>query len=155
MNSQELARLPLFEGLTPEQLAALAPLFRRETFPASATMFNQGDRASDMYVVEAGEVVIRFFPYDGGSLDIETIRPGGLLGWSAAIGRADYTSAAVCLSAVRALAIKGRDLRRVMRADKNLRAVLSERIARIVAHRLEYFHVQLDKFFDGEENAEN
>ncbi len=155
MDSQELARLSLFEGLTPEQLTALALLFRRETFPVGATIFNQGDRASDLYVVEAGEVVIRFFPYDGGSLDIETIRPGGLLGWSAAIGRADYTSAAVCLSAVQALAIKGRDLRRVMRADKSLRALLSERLARLLANRLGHFHAQLDKFFDGEENAEN
>ena len=154
MDSKELARMPLFDGLTPEQLDTLAPLFRREAFPSGQAIFKQADRASDLYLIEAGEVVIRFFPYDGGSMDIETIHPGGLIGWSAAIGRSEYTSSAICLSEVQALGIKGRDLRRTMRVDKKLRALLSERMARIVAHRLDYFHIQLNNFFDGDDEAE-
>jgi len=151
MDTHDLAQFSLFASLTPEQLGVLAPLFRRETHAAGEVLFNQSDRASDLYIIETGEIVLRHRPYDGGVLDIETIKSGGLVGWSAVIGRAEYTSGAICLTPVQAIAIKGRDLRRVMRADKELRATLTEGMARIVAHRLDHFDDQLDKFFDGEE----
>jgi CRP-like cAMP-binding protein len=155
MDTHELAQFSLFDGLTPEQLHLLAPLFRRESFEAGATILKQGERAANLYMLETGEVVIRYRPYDGGSMDLETIKPAGLLGWSAAIGRSEYTSSAICLTPVTVIAIQGRDLRRLMRADKKLRALLSKRMASLVANRLSYFHVQLNKFFDGEEGAED
>ncbi len=151
MDTYDLAQFSLFANLTADQRGVLAPLFRRETYATGEVLFKQNDKATDLYIIETGEIVLRYRPYDGGLLDIETIKSGGLVGWSAVIGRSEYTSAAICLTPVQAIAIKGRDLRRVMRADKNLRATLTEGMARIVAHRIDHFDTQLDKFFDGEE----
>ncbi len=151
---EELAGLSLFEGLGRKQLETLAPLFWREAFSAGENVFAQGSEARNIYILESGKVVIRFRPDDGGSLDIETIRPGGVFGWSAALGRPAYTSSAICLTPVRAMATRGSDLRRVMRTDKELGLVLLERMAQVVAHRLEGFRVQLAKLFNVEVEAE-
>ena len=150
MIADDLTSLPLFEGFTQRQLAALAPIFWRERLTAEQHVFAQGQPANNIYVLEGGSVVIRFFPYDGGSFDIETIQPGGVFGWSAALGRPHYTSAAICLTDAQVIAARGSDLRRVMWIDKELGAQLLDRMAQIVAHRLESFRTQLVKLMHEE-----
>ncbi|MEW5989435.1 MAG: cyclic nucleotide-binding domain-containing protein, partial [Chloroflexota bacterium] len=99
---------PLFDGLTPAQVTKLAAWLEPASFAAGETIFNERERAERLYVVEGGEVAIRYRPEDGGGyLTIATVRPGGVCGWSAALGRARYTSAAVCLTDVQALAMRG------------------------------------------------
>ncbi|MBI5714015.1 MAG: cyclic nucleotide-binding domain-containing protein [Chloroflexi bacterium] len=152
MLTEELSHLPLFKELTQEQLNKIAPVFWRITLAAGETIFSQGDEARSVYVIESGEVVLRFFPEDGGSVDIETITKDGVFGWSAALGRQHYTSSAICLSPIKAIATNGNDLRRVMRSDKELSAVLIERMAQVVAHRLHSFRTQIHALLEKEEN---
>jgi len=152
MFAEELSHFPLFKDLTHEQINKLAPIFWRVTLAVGETIFSQGDEARSLYVLESGEVVLRFFPEDGGSLDIEKIAKDGVFGWSAALGRPHYTSSAICLSAVKAIATNGMDFRRVMRSDKELSAVLIERMAQVVAHRLQSFRTQIHALLEKEEN---
>ena len=152
MLKEEIARFPLFKDLTQDQLKKIAPVFWRVTLAAGETIFSQGDEARSVYVIESGEVVLRFFPEDGGSVDIETITQDGVFGWSAALGRAQYTSSAICLTPIKAIATNGTDLRRVMRGDKELSAVLIERMAQVVAHRLQSFRTQIHALLEKEEN---
>ncbi|HLF26274.1 MAG TPA: cyclic nucleotide-binding domain-containing protein [Anaerolineae bacterium] len=147
MLTQELARLPLFKGFQVRHLEQLAPLFHRVHFRAGTKVFNEGDRASELYLVEAGEVAIRLRPHDGGVLELSTAQPGSIFGWSAALNRLRYTSSAVCLTDVQALAIGGDDLREAMRADPELQALLFERLAQTVASRFESIRTQLVKLF--------
>lgn len=152
MLTEEIAHFPLFKDLTQEQLKKIAPVFWRITLAAGETIFSQGDEARSVYVIESGEVVLRFFPEDGGSVDIETITKDGVFGWSAALGRPHYTSSAICLAPIKAIATNGNDLRRVMRSDKELSAVLIERMAQVVAHRLQSFRTQIHALLEKEEN---
>jgi SulP family sulfate permease len=147
MRVEELTGVSLFEGLRPEQLATLAPLFRRVSLPAGYTVFAEGDVASELYVLESGEVAIRLTPYDGGSLHIATIRPGGALGWSAALGQLRYTASAVCRTEAQVLAIRGSDLLRVMHTDPELGSLLFERMAQIVVSRFDGLRAQLMRLF--------
>ena len=80
MKLEELGSIPLFAGLSPSQLARPAELFEVIAFPAGTAIFTAGDRADRFYVVQSGVVIIRFHPYDGGSLDIATIERGGAFG---------------------------------------------------------------------------
>ncbi len=128
--------MSLFDGLTPDQLARLAPLFGHATFGAGETMFSEGDPARTLYVLENGEAVIRFRPDDGGCLTIATIRAGDVCGWSAALNRSCYTASAVCLTDVQALSIRSGDLRAVIQTDPELGVLLLGRLASTVATRL-------------------
>lgn len=59
VNAAELLRsIPLFEGLTEEDLQALAASVAPRSFKAGQMIFNQGDRGSEMYIVAEGHVNI-------------------------------------------------------------------------------------------------
>ena len=137
MKPNELASLPLFAGLSPEQLARLAHLFGSFSFTAGTQIFEAGDRASKLYILQSGEVAILYRPYDGGSIDLATIQPGGAFGWSAAFRRASYTSAAACRTDVVTLAIEAADLHRIMRDDPQLANILLERTAQMAGSRFD------------------
>lgn len=135
MQPEELAEeFLLFRGLAPEQLAYLAPLFSHATFSEGETIFAQGDPAETVYVLEYGQVALRFQPEDGGSLAVATIHRGHVFGWSAVLGRPDYTSSAVCLARSCAAAVKGERLRALIRVQPEL-SILLGRMALTVADR--------------------
>ena len=154
MQASELPAFPIFHGLTQRQLDLLAPMFWRASLPGGQLVFSQGDPANDIYLLESGEVALRFFPYDGGSLDIETIQPGGVFGWSAALGRPVYTSAAICVTDVRVIATRGIELCRLMRKDNRLGVLLLDRMSQVVAHRFESFRAQLTRLLRTEDEAD-
>jgi CRP-like cAMP-binding protein len=144
---EDLAALALFEGLSREQLAKLAPLFRRVSLTAGQSVFAAGDSAREMYVIESGEVCLWINPDDGGCLEIGRIRPSGMLGRSAMLGRPAYSASAECVTDTRLLAVRGRAVRRILRADPALGHLLLERLARIGNNRSTGWHAQLMKLF--------
>ncbi len=137
MPTEALASLPLFAGLGANQLARLGELFELVAYPAGSEIFVAGDRASRLYIVRSGEVLIRYQPYDGGSLDIATIQPGGAFGWSAALKRSYYTSSALARTEVQVLTIDAHDLHQIMAEDPEIGSVLLERAALIAGSRLD------------------
>jgi CRP-like cAMP-binding protein len=53
-----LRSIPLFEGLTDDDLQALASALKPRTFRAGEMIFAQGDAGNAMYIVESGDVNI-------------------------------------------------------------------------------------------------
>ncbi|MFA6985253.1 MAG: DUF1003 domain-containing protein [Arenimonas sp.] len=53
-----LRSIPLFEGLSEEDLAALGGALERRPFAAGTMIFAQGDSGSSMYIVETGDINI-------------------------------------------------------------------------------------------------
>jgi uncharacterized membrane protein len=53
-----LSKIPLFEHVAPEDIAALAPRFGEQPFAAGAEVFRQGSEGSTLYIVEEGAVDI-------------------------------------------------------------------------------------------------
>jgi CRP-like cAMP-binding protein len=137
MQTETLASLPLFAGLEAHHLQRLAQLFTVSDYAAGVLIFAAGGRADHLYIVQAGEVVIRYQPHDGGSLDIATIRAGEAFGWSAALKRPYYTASAVSVTAVQALTIRARELHRVMASDPQIGSVLLERATRMAGTRVD------------------
>jgi CRP-like cAMP-binding protein len=150
MFEDELTRRPFFEGLSPAQLSRLGPLFSKLVFEAGDQIFAAGDFADVVYLVEEGRVAIRFPPQDGGWLTIATVLPGGVVGWSAALGRPRYTSSAVCLDKVRALALRGSELRELIHSDPGLGVALLSRLAETIAERVNGVQAQLTRIIHDE-----
>ena len=134
---EALSAFPLFAGLSPLQLERLAPLLVMENYPAGSEIFAAGDRASRLFILHTGVVVIRYKPYDGDALDLTTIHPGGAFGWSAALRRSYYTCAAVARTEVRVLVIRAHDLHQRMAQDPELSGVLLERAAQMASSRFD------------------
>ena len=147
-----LAQNPFFCDFTPVQWQVLAGLFTAVSFQAGQQVFGQGDPASWVYVLEAGEVVLRLQPEDGGCLTIAQIGSQGIVGWSAVLGRARYSSGAVCLQDVRALAARGCDVRGLMASEPDLGRLLLGRMAQTVAGRTDEKHSALTRVIQAEMN---
>jgi CRP/FNR family cyclic AMP-dependent transcriptional regulator len=138
-----LSNLPLFEGLSPDQVALLKPLFVTCDFFADTIIFKQGEPAENLYIVLTGEVVVSYKPEDGPALIVTRVQPGGVVGWSAALRSRNYTSAAYTAMYSRLLRVRGVDLRLVCEQDPILGQLLLDRLASLITERLHSTHSQV------------
>lgn len=130
----------LFQGLSEEQLALLKPLFSPCDCYAGSKIFEQGDPAESLYVVVVGDVVVNFKPDDGPAIAVAHVKAGEVVGWSAALGSRRYTSEAVCETYTQLLRIAGDDLRRLCSTHPETGVVLLDRLAAVIAERLNSTH---------------
>ncbi|HZW02677.1 MAG TPA: Crp/Fnr family transcriptional regulator [Anaerolineaceae bacterium] len=136
MFRQDLFQLPLFQGLSPEQVQQMLPLLEVCPFQSGQVVFDQGQPAEYLFVLGAGEVRVDHKPYDGPPLTVARIRVGDVFGWSAAMGRSEYTSQAVAVSDCQTFRMRGESLRRLCEYDPETGSLLLERLAAVIAERL-------------------
>lgn len=135
--------LAFMNGFSPEELQALRPLFQAVYLPVGAVLFEQGDPATQFFIVSEGEVMIRYKPEDGPALILTRVRKDGVAGWSAAIGSPVYTSSALCAVESQLLCVRSEDLRRFYEVQPSLAQQLLERLAQGIADRLHSTYPQI------------
>jgi len=143
MFRQEYAHFAIFEGLNPQQIQALSPFLEEVRYPSGTVIFQQGNLADALCIVLEGEVQIRYKPYDGPSLVVARISPGGVCGWSAVLGRDVYTSSAVAKTDVVAYRLKRACLQTLCERNPDLGRVWLERLASVIAERLRNTHISI------------
>lgn len=143
MSKDSLEQFPLFDGFTEEQVALLRPLFVPNECHAGTVLFEQGDPAVYFYLMVSGEVAIHYRPEDDQDIVITRIKPGGMVGWSAVIGRRSYTSAAICTEYSQLLRVRGSDLQTLCSQHPETGNQFVDQMADVVAQRLESSHPQL------------
>lgn len=135
MNLDRYGHLSFFSGLSAGEIDHLSPYFAPQSWVAGTAIFAQGDYAEFLYLVTRGEVVIHYKPEDGPPMTITRVQPGGLFGWSAAMGNPAYTSGAVCALDSEVLRIRGADLRLLCEKHPDLGKIILERLSGIIAER--------------------
>lgn len=75
-----LQTIALFDGMTAEDLAALAAALKVREFGAGEAIFAQGDAGSAMYIVASGAVNIHLAPAASNRISLEDLGPGGFFG---------------------------------------------------------------------------
>lgn len=143
MTGDIFEQLPLFCDLTPEQILLLRPLFILCDCYTGTVLFDQGDPAEFIYLVVAGEVIIRYKPEDGAVITVARVKPGGVVGWSAALGNRVYTSAATCSDCAQLVRVRARDLRRLYEQYPDTGILILDRLASVIAERLHHTHAQV------------
>ncbi len=135
--------MPIFRGLDEMQLKFLDPYVELCHFAPGQVIFDQGQAAAYMYILRQGEVIIQYKPYDAPLLTVTHIEPGGVFGWSAALGRAEYTSAAMAVLDSEAYQLRGEGLSRICDQDPEAGVVILGRLASVIAERLQSTHAQI------------
>jgi len=143
MFGQALVELSLFENLTPDQMKRIEGMTEILPISQGQTIFEQGEKARYLYVLISGEVIIRFKPYDGSAITVARINPGGVFGWSAALGRAIYTSAAFSMVDSTALRFSGKELQGLCDCDPDIGTILLQRLANIITERIKNTQPQI------------
>lgn len=135
MKSENLGDLAFFEGLGAADLRLLAPFFAPQAYESEMSVFDQGDRADFLYLVVKGEVVIHYKPDDGPMMIVTRVPPGGVFGWSAAMGNPVYTSGADCAHGTATVRIRGSDLRMLCKKHPAVGKIILDRLAAVIAER--------------------
>jgi CRP-like cAMP-binding protein len=143
MFKQDVAELPLFKGLSLPQLELLATLVYPMEWKAGETIFYQGDPALHLYILMRGEVALDFKTYDGVLIGIGQILPGGVFGWSAALGRDCYTANATAVRDITALRLLGTDLHILCEEHPETGIILLDHLADLIAEKANATHDQV------------
>jgi CRP-like cAMP-binding protein len=143
MSGNLLDNLRLFDSFSAQERDCLRPLFLFSFMPAGTLLFEQGDQAEYLYIVADGEIIIRYKPDDGPSLELTRVHKEGVVGWSAVIGNSIYTSSAVCATQSQLLRVRSQDLRRFSETYPLTASLLLEQLATVIAERLRHNHPQI------------
>jgi CRP-like cAMP-binding protein len=134
-------------ALGPETQARLAGLARIEHAPAGQVLLREGEHTEDFSIVMSGRVALRMLVPERGMATILTVEPGDILGWSALLPPHRATSHAFAIEDTTLLALRGEDLRAMLRADHALAANVYPRVLQAVARRLAATRFQLLDLF--------
>jgi len=135
MTLELLKELSFFAGLSKEDLEHLSPYFSYQSFRAGQEIFAQDELAEYLYLVIVGCVIIKFKPDDGPPMKVAHIKPGGVFGWSAAMGNVTYTSGAECVDDCNTLKMRGSDIRKLRKKYPDLGQALLDRLASVISER--------------------
>jgi hypothetical protein len=127
--------LPLFGGLSPEQVGRLAGVCTVSTFAPGTVIFREGETDRDMHVVLRGEVAIRVA---GVSLPVATLGEGECLGEMSLLTAGPHSATATARTAVETAVLGHLDLAELIRQRpdiglhlyRNLAAGLGEKLRR-------------------------
>lgn len=132
-----------FRGLAPRDVALLAGCASNVRFAADELVFREGDPADRFFLLREGRVAVEVRVPARGSVVLQTLEAGDVLGWSWLFPPYRWTFDARALEPVRALAFDGVCLRRKCDEEPRLGYALMQRFARIVTERLQAARLQL------------
>ena len=91
-----LRSLPLFEGLSDDDLAAIAARLQKRSFRAGEIVFHQGDLGDSMYFVNNGSVNIHLPGEDSRRISLKDLGAGEFFGEVALLDGEPRTASALC-----------------------------------------------------------
>jgi CRP/FNR family cyclic AMP-dependent transcriptional regulator len=143
VTTSALAGHPFLHGMSREQLNVLVTAVSDVRFPARYRMFEDGGHASRFWLIRSGQVALDVQVPGEGPLIIETIGMGELLGWSWMFLPYRWAFGAVTLSPVEAFEFDAKAVRDCCAADPALGHELTQRVAQVLAKRLQGTRMRL------------
>ena len=143
VTAEALAAHPFLHGMSHDHLVTLAEVASDVTFPAKQRLFEDGRSATRFWLLQSGHVTLDLHVPGQGRMNIDTIGMGELLGWSWLFPPYRWAFGAVTASPVQAFEFDGRVVRARCAADPALGYELTQRLAHVVAGRLQATRVRL------------
>jgi CRP-like cAMP-binding protein len=126
---EQLARMPLFRSLSPEQLEAMATLTELRQEEAGTVLVEAGVLGYSLFVLEEGTASVT-----GGDEPLGELGPGDFFGEIALLGKRERTATVTATSSVTLVAMLGSDFRVFERdwpdAAAQMKQAMAERLAR-------------------------
>jgi CRP-like cAMP-binding protein len=125
-----LARLPLFAGLAPRELDALAAVARTRPLGDREALFHKGDPGTQVYAVVSGTLKVVTSSEAGDDVVLNLLGPGDVIGEIAALCDSERTAAVVALGECVLLVVDRRDLVAFLRSHPDASLALMTVLAR-------------------------
>lgn len=126
---EQLARMPLFRSLSPEQLEAMATLTELRQEEAGTALVEAGVPGYSLFVLQEGTALVT-----DGDEPLAELAPGDFFGEIALLGRRERTATVTATSPVTLVVMLGSDFRVFERdwpdAAEQMKQAMAERLAR-------------------------
>ena len=133
----------LFGGMKPQHLATLADEAKKGEYKAGDTLFRQGEPANQFYLILSGKVSLEAHEPGGGTVPVQTLGPGELLGWSWLFPPFVWNFQARAVERTAVVALSGGHLLSSAEQDHEFGFELMKRVAQVVIKRLQTARKQL------------
>jgi CRP/FNR family cyclic AMP-dependent transcriptional regulator len=145
MNSIEpiLAAHPFFKEFERRHFDIILGCSENVQFEAGQFIFREGQDADSFYLLYYGKISLEVFVPQRGTIPIQTLKAGEVLGWSWMIPPYHWHFDARAVELTRAVALNGVCLRKRCDEDHDLGYRFLTRIAHIMEHRLQATRIQL------------
>ncbi|MBN1121935.1 MAG: cyclic nucleotide-binding domain-containing protein [Anaerolineae bacterium] len=150
ISPETLRRFALFAGLEPAAFKDIAMISEEVQCEEGCWIFRESDDADALYIIQSGQVDLRFILDEAGEklIDITKLGEGSVIGWSSLVEPCAYTLSAMAASDVTLVKIDAVALSEMMEADKNLGYNLMKQLAQALGERLTNLRVQFVSFID-------
>ena len=138
-----LAEHPFFKGLEARYLELAVGCATNTRFDAGTYIFREGEEADRFYLIRHGKVALEVFAPNRGTITIQTLEAGEILGWSWLIPPYRWRFDAKAIEMTRAIALDAKCLRGKCEEDHDLGYELLKRFAYIIGQRLEAARLQI------------
>ncbi len=134
---------PFFQGLDPAYTKLVLGCASNVRFDENSFLFREGEEANAFYIIRQGKIAVETYAAERGSIIIDTLTDGDVLGWSWLIPPYNWHFDARAVELTRAIALDGRCLRAKCEEDRNLGYELLKRFAHVMEERLEATRIRL------------
>ena len=138
-----IAAHPLFAGLRPEYTHLIGDCAHNMRFEPGEFLLQHGAPAAEFYLLRHGRVALALGAPGRGTLTVQTLGPGELLGVSWLVTPYRWMYDAQALEPVGAIAIDAACLRAKSEADHDLGFELAQRFMAVLVRRLHAARMQL------------
>jgi CRP/FNR family cyclic AMP-dependent transcriptional regulator len=138
-----LAEHLFFAGLEPRYFQLLVGCASNVRFDAGQTIFREGEQANQFFLIRHGRVALDIYGAERGTITIETLDEGDVLGWSWLVPPYHWQFDARAVELTRAIALDGKCLREKSEKDHDLGYELLMRFVHIIEQRLQATRLQL------------
>ena len=127
-----LRRVDVLQGLTDWELKIVAQFLKEENFPEGITLFEEGQKADRLFILEEGRISIQFPKGEPNNIN----GPGKILGWSFLVPPHRYTASAETKAASKLLVMKSPDFYYLIHKEPKMGVKVMANLAQVVASRL-------------------
>jgi len=124
----------LFQGFSKEALEQVQEIVERKSYPPGAFIFQGGEPADYLYVLEEGRVRLRFG--QSGQVAYALNEPGDVFGWSSLVNQKEYTLSAQSVSAVGVARFEKDRLLRILDSDAPSGMAFFRHLGELIGQRL-------------------
>ena len=144
----QIVEHPFLKGMTEPHLKTLAASAMQSHFDKGELIFREGDPANRFYLIQQGKVALESNVRDRGTILIQTIGGGDVLGWSWLFPPYYWQFDARALEPTQAIFFYGTRLREQCEEDHDLGYELMKRMAEVIIKRLQTTRRQLLEAYD-------
>lgn len=138
-----IAQHAFFKGLEPKFLELIADCGTSVRFEAGQYIFREGDASDAFYAVCGGKIAVEIFVPGEGSITLQTLGAGDVLGWSWLIPPHKKQFDAKVIDATHLLKFDAKCLRKKCDQDPRFGYQLLQRVVQILGQRLQATRLQL------------